>query len=138
MTLKDKLRAMLEGLAKVVKPRRDKANEGSYLYDIWFFQEMESFACDRLKIAWEEAQNAGIIPSDDDMRKKIGETMVAESDRFSCVATVASPSERFDKDLFIDNLLRTYPKLDPANVQAIAERSKKGAKAALTKRVLEA
>jgi hypothetical protein len=136
--LKEKLHAMLDGLAKVVKPKRDTANAGSFLYDIWFFQEMEAFACDRLKIAWKVAQDQGIIPEDDDLRKKQGETIVVDSDRFSCVATVASPAERFDKEVFIDNLVATFPKLKRADVEAVAERSKKKNKAQLTKRVIEA
>jgi hypothetical protein len=136
-TLKEKLQAMLDGLSKVVKPKRDTANAGSYLYDIWFFQEMESFACDRLKIAWKKAQDEGVIPADDDMRATIGETIIVDSDRFSCVATVASPAERFDKEVFIDNLVKTL-KLNREKVEAIAERSKKKNKAQLTKRVIEA
>jgi hypothetical protein len=136
-TLKEKFHAMLDGLAKIVRPRRDTSNAGPFLYDIWFYQEMEAFACDRGKIAWKKAQDGGIIPDDDEMRKKTGETIIVDSDRFSCVATVASPAERFDKELFITNLVKTL-KLDRAKVEAIAERSKKKNKAQLTKRVIEA
>jgi hypothetical protein len=136
--LKDKLIATVDAMVKLVKPR-DRTNTGPYLFEIWIWQELCALAEDRVAVAWKKAQDNGIIPQDDDMRKKSGETIVTESDKFSCVATVASPGERFDKDQFIAEIVRKY-KLRSADLYEIADSHvcKKEAKAALKKRVLEA
>lgn len=135
-TLKDKLCAALESMVKIVKPR-DRTNAGPYLFDIWVYQEMCAFAEAKLKAAWKVAQDNGVISDDDTLRLAAGETIVAESDKFSCVATVAAPGERFDKDVFIAKLAKKF-KLEPSDIEAVMENSKLTNKAALTKRVLEA
>jgi hypothetical protein len=135
-TLKEKLIGLLESMVDALKPR-DKSNAGSYLFEIWVWQEMCALAEAKLKVAWKRAQDDGIIADDDTLRATLGETIVVESDKFSCVATVASPSSRFDQPTFIQKVAKKW-KLNAADLNKVADQSKLPSKSALTKRVLAA
>lgn len=138
MSLKTGLSLAIEAMVKAMKPR-DRTNAGPYLFEIWIWQELSTFADDKLKLAWKKAQDAEIVEDDDTLRKSLGETIVVESDKFSVVTTVAEPAQRFDKDLFIANVAKKY-KLRVGDLEAMADSkdAKKESKAALQKRVLEA
>ena len=88
----------MTNLQKFVKRPDGKDNTGTFLGEIFTWQEVSKFADDKLKDAWKEAQGNGLIPADDDMREKYDEDehIVVESNAFSCIVTVGKPRETFD------------------------------------------
>lgn len=139
MKLKDILIDAVGKLVGRVIPAKGKKS-AVYLTEIFAWQEICSHASTKLEEAWVRAHKVGVVPADDEMRKTAGETIIAESDRFSCVAKVSKPRETFDRDKFINEVMRVY-KLEPAEhavLMALVERCKVPGKAALSKRVLEA
>jgi hypothetical protein len=129
----------LSNLAKFVKRPDLKNNVGSYLGEIFTWQEVEGLAAAKLKAAWKASQDSGLIPPDDDMRDKYDqdEHIVTESNAFSCLVTVGKPRKTFDLDVFLDTLAKKF-KLDRARLASLAETCKKEGKAPLTKRIREA
>lgn len=129
----------MTNLQKFVKRPDGKDNTGTFLGEIFTWQEVSKFADDKLKDAWKEAQGNGLIPADDDMREKYDEDehIVAESNAFSCIVTVGKPRETFDLEKFISEVARKY-KLDPHRLSVLATTCVKASKAPLTKRIREA
>lgn len=104
---------------------------------IYFWQEVSSLADAKLKESWEQAQKTG-IPSDDELRAMpVGDHVVDEDKRFTLVVKISKPRESFDLDMFIAALVKKH-KLDPVELRALADRSKKTTKPSLSKKVLEA
>ena len=128
----------MTNLQKFVKRPDGKDNKGSYLGEIFTWQEVSKFADDHLKQAWKAAQENGLIPADDDMREKYDndEHIVTESNAFSCIVTVGKPRESFDQEKFIGEVAKKY-KIDPVRLATLAATCKKEGKAPLTKRIRE-
>jgi len=138
---KDRLTAQLDQLAAingpVLKIKRGD-NQGPLLGAIFLWQETVKEAKERLESAWKAAVDADIIPDDDSLREKKGETIITESDQFSCVAEVEKPRKVFNRDKFIDAVAKKF-KIDRARLDAIAVASPctTDSKAPLSKRILE-
>lgn len=114
-----------------------KSNQ-KYLNVIYFWQEVSALADVGLKEAWREAQESGMVPSDNDMRALgEGDHMVVDTQHFSVLAKVSKPRANFDRDLFIAHLVKKY-KLQKARLEALAETCKVPSKRALSKSVVEA
>lgn len=132
MKLKDKITEAVPAILSASNAMRS-ADYGA----IFFWQEVGSLAEKKLKEAWAAAQ-LKLLPDDEGMRALgEGEHIVAEDKRFSVVAKVSKPGERFDLDTFIAAVAKKY-KADPVALKALADASKKQAKPSLSKRVLEA
>lgn len=138
MSLKDKL--TIKALMSLAPNPDRKSNNGTYLYRIWFWQTINGIAKKELEKAWKEAQDNGVVPTDDVLRDKYeggDETIVADSDCFSCSIKVAEAGQRFDLETFLENISRKF-KIPMPKLVAISADSKKPVTAALTKKVLEA
>ena len=124
---------------KLGKQKKNGSNVGNYLADVFFWQEVASLADTELKRAWKTLQSLDgpLAVSDDKLREDgVGEHIVLEDDHFSVLTTVNNPARRFDRDVFINALVKTF-KLDRADLKALAENAKTETKSSLRKRVVE-
>jgi hypothetical protein len=132
------LALLVDPKSKTINPDA-KENAGPMLYSIFAWQEIERYAKERVKRAWEGAQSKdGIIPSDEELRElpTKEERIVAETNSFSCLVKIGEPQNRFDKDLFLDEVARRY-KIKREKLEEIAEGCVKPTNASITKRVIE-
>jgi hypothetical protein len=128
----------MTNLQKFVKRPDGKDNKGSYLGEIFTWQEIGKYADDRLKQAWRAVVENDLIPADDDMRERYDEDehIVVESNAFSMIVTVGKPRETFDQEKFIATVARKY-KIDLQRLEQLAATCKKESRAPLTKRIRE-
>ena len=137
----EKLRAYIHTtMAAYPNPdRKDKSNAGRMLHEIWIWQECASLAASAEKAAWQAAQlgDHSLIPPDAELREDTGESIVADSDSYSCLVRVDAPRATFDKETFIAIVSREY-KIPAAELLRVVERSTKEGTAPLTKRVVPA
>jgi len=117
-------------------PNPDRKNNGPYLFDIYYWQELSDLADKELKKAWKAATEAEVLEEDDTYRQVLGETIAAESSSFSCVMKVSAPKKTIDKEAFLAAVSRKS-RLAVSTLEALWEDHQKEGKAALSKRVLE-
>lgn len=138
MSLKDKLTTKAI-MALAPNPDR-KSNAGPFLYKIWLWQTIAGIAKKELEKAWKVAQEEGLIPDDKFLRDKYEgseETIIVDSDYFSCAVKVSEAGQRFDLPTFITKISKKY-KIPMPKLMATADLSKQPVTAALSKKVLEA
>lgn len=139
MKLKDQLHNYVdvigEANAGITNPDR-KDNVGALLFNAYIAQELCSYSEQKLKKAWLDLQDSGLVPSDDKLRDTEGQILLEESNHFSAIVEVSAPSSRFDKETFIAEVARKF-KLPTKKLEALAETCVKASKASLKKRILE-
>lgn len=134
--IEEHLKLMVHPRTGVLKTARgDNAPE---LGQIFVWQETCAYAQKQLEQAWKAAVEAGVVPPEDELRARgEGEHIVAEDQRFSCIAKLTKPRAAFNRDAFLALIAKKFkialPKLLP-----LVDQSMVPGKAALTKRVLEA
>ena len=126
------------GTSRLVPRPDSKHNVGSYLGEIFTWQEVGKLADEKLKKAWKAAVEDDLIPSDEAMREKYDqdEHIVAESNAFSMIVTVGKPRETFDLEAFVSEVSRKW-KINAVVLTKLAAGCKKSGTAPLTKRIRE-
>lgn len=130
------LHSFADGRGNVIKNPDQKGNKGPLLFEIFFWQEVGKEADTQLKQLWEKAYESEVIEADDDYRKKIGETIAAESPSFTCLMKVGKGRDSLDKEAF----LAAVAKRARISVEALEElwdKHQVTSKNSLSKRVLE-
>lgn len=132
----DYLLSMGNNKSGIVNPDR-RHNAGPVLFELFVWQEACTVAEAQLKSAWVDARTSGVIMPDDALRDlSTGEHIVAESARFSCLVTLQSPRNTFDKEKFLDIASKRL-KLPRIKLLSLMEEATRPSKAPLGKRVLE-
>ena len=132
-----KLQEHLGDLDSFVKRPDSRHNVGSYLGEIFTWQEVKDYSESALKEAWRKAREDGVVPSDEDLRALgTGEHIVVESNSFSCLATINKPRKNLDVEALVDALVKKF-KLDRGVVVGMVEKCKKDGTPPLSKRVRE-
>lgn len=116
----------------------DTSNVGAFLLAIFYWQEVMAFAEAKLKAAYSQAANEGVFPADDKLRQLgKGEHIVAESDRFSLLASVQDPRLIFDREACFASICRKFG-IDRNKLNIVVDQSKRQTTPPLGKYVVEA
>lgn len=139
-TIKDQITTLLDEKLKdtregVRNPDR-RHNSGPVLFEIAYWQEISDLADKRLKQSWTAAEENGVLKSDDYYRQTPGETIAAESEKFSCLMKVSSPRKTIDKEAFIAAVAKKC-RIAAAAIEDFWEANLKEGKASLSKKILE-
>lgn len=110
-------------------------NQGTLLFEALCWQEMQKLSTAKQKATWTALEE--IIGSDDELRKKSGEHIAAESQHFTVLTTVATPRKSIDKEAFLDAAARKG-RISRQALEDLWEDCMKESKAPLTKRIVEA
>jgi hypothetical protein len=135
--LKQSIASGLDTFAANIKNPDRNSNIGKAFFDVYVWQEIAAAADKKEKEAWKAAQLDGDpIQTDDALRAfGVGEHIASESNKFSCVITVAS-RKTFDQEKFVTEVSRRW-KVPIAKLRALVEECKKPS-TQLTKKILEA
>ena len=136
--IKDRLLLKLVELPNALLKNRNGDNFGSILAELYCWQETAKYAKEQLENAWEAAVARHVIDDDNVLRKGVigEESILAESKCFSVIAKLDKPRSIFSKDRFIAAVAKRY-KLDPFQLETLAETCVTESRPPLTKRVLE-
>lgn len=107
------------------------------LFEIFVWQEVCSNAKKRREQAWTSAQEAGLMPDDDALRKLAGEEVtMATGHHFVATAKVSEPIYRFDIEDYVMRVSKRW-KIPHGDLEKMVESSKLECAPSLTKRVTE-
>lgn len=116
----------------------EKGNSGKLLFELFVLEELSKLVDAATKRSWAAAVAEGLLDSDDDLRKAaLGEQIVAESERFSVIATLSAGRRSIDKDKLVANVARKA-RISEEAVLELWDASQKMSAPSLKKRVLEA
>lgn len=137
-SLKDRIIAAAEDICFEI-PNPEKGNTGNLFFDLLVWQTLCKLSADKLKEAWAVLQQEnGLVPNDDDMRARgQGEHIIAETKKFSIVATVTKGRANFDAKSFALAAAEKW-NCKPEDVLLLMLAHKPEGSPTLSKRVLEA